>query len=194
MKTKKAHSRQSLWDMAIQHCGTADAAFDIARLNGLMPTAMPTVDTDYDLPEPENRKVTRHYEERGDVPATWNNQSCTFAWSNPICETGAVYNTFTWEDPVCVLSEPPYRFAWNDGICSMDAGLYSHVWSDPICAEKQDNYVFAWTYPICATEEHYVSKWINSVCAKTIGNYNSKWTNGVCTREYTYVLEWEELS
>ena len=193
MKTKKAHSRQSLWDLAIQHCGSADAVFEIARLNGLLPTAKPSEGIDYTMPEHDNRKVAKYYAEHGEVPATWPNQSCAFAWSNPICELDAIYSTFSWSDPICVLSEPPYMFAWGSGICSMDAGLFTHVWSDPICAEKQDNYVFAWTNPICATEDHYVSRWINSICTKTIGNYSSRWTNGVCAREYHYTLEWEEL-
>ena len=80
MRTEKAHGGQSLWDMAIQYCGSADAAFDIARLNGLMPTARLKEGTYCKMPEPYNRKVAGYYAEQGEVPASWPNQMTVTDW------------------------------------------------------------------------------------------------------------------
>ena len=63
-------SGQSLWDIAVQHCGTADAALEIAALNVLPPTSQPKTGEQLIIPNVENKKVVRYYAEHGIVPAT----------------------------------------------------------------------------------------------------------------------------
>ena len=70
MKTVRVHSGQSLWDIAVQPCGTADAALEIAALNGLPPTSQPKTSEQLIVPDVENKKVVRYYEEHGLVPAS----------------------------------------------------------------------------------------------------------------------------
>lgn len=71
MKTSTVQPRQSLWDMAIEHCGSADAAFTMAELNQIAPTEKPLA-TGQELltPEPFNKIVVKHYAQRQLVPAT----------------------------------------------------------------------------------------------------------------------------
>ena len=71
MKTSTVQPRQSLWDMAIEHCGSADAAFTMAALNQIAPTEKPLVAGQQLLtPEPFNKIVVKHYAQRQLVPAT----------------------------------------------------------------------------------------------------------------------------
>ena len=70
MKKVTVQSGQSLWDIAVQHCGSADAALDVAALNGLLPTGQPKTGETIFVPEEENKKVVRYYAEHGIVPAT----------------------------------------------------------------------------------------------------------------------------
>ena len=63
-------SGQSLWDIAVQHCGSAEAALEIAALNGLLPTSQPKTGEQLIVPNVENKKVARYYAEHGIVPAT----------------------------------------------------------------------------------------------------------------------------
>ena len=70
MKTVIAQNGQSLWDIAVQHCGAADAAFSVAELNGLLPTSLPKAGETLKVPDAENKKVAKHYAEHGIVPAT----------------------------------------------------------------------------------------------------------------------------
>ena len=63
-------SGQSLWDIAVQHCGSADAALEIAALTGLLPTSQPKTSELLIVPNVENKKVVRYYAEHGIVPAT----------------------------------------------------------------------------------------------------------------------------
>lgn len=71
MKTSTVQPRQSLWDMAIEHCGSADAAFIMAELNQIAPTEKPLVAGQQLLtPEPINKTVVKHYARRQLVPAT----------------------------------------------------------------------------------------------------------------------------
>lgn len=67
--------RQSLWDVAVQHCGSADAAFAIAEANAHVPTARNTLNPGDTLavPDPVNKKVAAHYANHGIVPATQTN-------------------------------------------------------------------------------------------------------------------------
>lgn len=70
MKTITVQSGQSLWDIAVQYCGTTEAAFEIAALKGMMPTAQPKTGERLTVPNAENKKVVRYYEEHGLVPAS----------------------------------------------------------------------------------------------------------------------------
>lgn len=75
MKHATLQPRQSLWDIAVQHCGSADAAFAIAEANGHVPTARNELNPGdpLDIPEPLNRKVAAHYANHRIVPATQTN-------------------------------------------------------------------------------------------------------------------------
>lgn len=70
MKKVIVQPRQNLWDIAVQHCGTADAAFGIAAAEGCIPSSTPIVGTEVGVPEPMNKKVVAHYVSHGIVPAT----------------------------------------------------------------------------------------------------------------------------
>ncbi len=71
MKTTTLKPRQSLWDMAIEHCGSADAAFAIAELNQTAPTETRLIaGQEFLTPEPINKNVAKHYAQRQLVPAT----------------------------------------------------------------------------------------------------------------------------
>ena len=70
MKTVTVQSGQTLWDIAVQHCGTADAALEIAALMGIMPTTQPKTGEVLKVPDVVNKKVVKHYADHGLVPAT----------------------------------------------------------------------------------------------------------------------------
>ncbi len=71
MKKSIVQRRQSLWDMAIEHCGSADAAFAMAELNKISPTeSRLTAGQELLTPEPINKSVAKHYAQRQLVPAT----------------------------------------------------------------------------------------------------------------------------
>lgn len=71
MKTSTVQPRQNLWDIAIEHCGSADAAFALAELNHIAPTESHlTVGQELLTPEPVNKIVVKHYSQRQLVPAT----------------------------------------------------------------------------------------------------------------------------
>lgn len=68
--TATALAGQSLWDMALQHCGSADAAFAIARMNNVNLTDSPTPGTVLALPAVTNKKVVKYYADNGIMPAS----------------------------------------------------------------------------------------------------------------------------
>lgn len=71
MNTTIVQSRQSLWDMAIEHCGSADAAFAMAELNKISPAeSRLTAGKRLLTPEPINKTVAKHYAQRQLMPAT----------------------------------------------------------------------------------------------------------------------------
>lgn len=63
-------SRQSLLDMALQHCGSLEAAFDMAELNGLNLTDDLETGIDIAIPNAYNTKVVQHYTVNSIQPAT----------------------------------------------------------------------------------------------------------------------------
>ena len=60
---------QTLFDMAVQHCGEASAAFDIAALNNLSLTDTPQAGTMLLLPNPSKPKVVDALAAHGVLPA-----------------------------------------------------------------------------------------------------------------------------
>lgn len=70
MRTVIAQRRQTLWDIAVQHCGTADAAFVIAAAEGCIPSSTPIAGTEVEVPEPLNKRTVAHYASNAIVPAT----------------------------------------------------------------------------------------------------------------------------
>jgi hypothetical protein len=71
---------QNLIDIATQYCGSADAAFDIALLNGLSPTADLTQGLELKLPSVVNKKIAEYYKNKSLQPAT----SITMNSDNPL--------------------------------------------------------------------------------------------------------------
>ena len=63
-------SRQSLFDIALQHCGIMEAAFDIAQANGISLTDDLTTGQTLTLPEPTDTSMVQHYTTNNIQPAT----------------------------------------------------------------------------------------------------------------------------
>lgn len=63
-------SRQNLCDIALQLCGSMEAAYDIAAINGLNLTDDLTIGTVLELPTTTDTKTTQHYAANYIVPAT----------------------------------------------------------------------------------------------------------------------------
>lgn len=63
-------SRQNLLDIALQRCGSLEAAFDIAQLNGMGITDELTVGSTLGLPPVSDSKTVLRYESERIVPAT----------------------------------------------------------------------------------------------------------------------------
>lgn len=61
---------QGLVDIAVQHLGSAEAAYSLAVLNGLDVTAELSAGQVLDLPEVENKRVARIMKERRYTPAS----------------------------------------------------------------------------------------------------------------------------
>ncbi len=68
MKKITVQARQSIWDVAVQHCGSAEAAFDIAALNGELPTSPVSEGSTLKVPDPTNKRVVKYYTENNIVP------------------------------------------------------------------------------------------------------------------------------
>jgi len=77
MATNKiiVQNRQTLWDIALQHCGSANAAFGIARLNNIALSDKPAPGTVLTVPQVADKKVVNYYADNGIVPATDNRRS-----------------------------------------------------------------------------------------------------------------------
>lgn len=72
MKTMEANGQQTLLDIALQHCGTAEAVFAIAELNSISPDIVPCHGDIVTLPDMVNKKVVNYYSANKIVPATAN--------------------------------------------------------------------------------------------------------------------------
>ena len=62
--------RQSLIDIAIQCCGSAEAAYDIALLNNISITDELTAGRELNIPTAVNASVVSYYTQKGIKPAT----------------------------------------------------------------------------------------------------------------------------
>ncbi len=63
-------SKQGLFDVALQHCGVMEAAYDIAMLNGVSLTDDLTNGQPLDIPASVDKGVREYYEAGGIKPAT----------------------------------------------------------------------------------------------------------------------------
>ena len=82
MRTIEVQSGQTLLDIAVQHCGTADAVYEIAELNGMQPSSIPKTGQTLARPEPTAKKVVKRLAELGAVPATGRNITDTSSNKN----------------------------------------------------------------------------------------------------------------
>ena len=70
MKTVTVLQRQSLLDIAVQHCGAFETAFDIAQTNDLALTDDLAVGNNLKTPDPTDKDVVAYYAVNGLRPAT----------------------------------------------------------------------------------------------------------------------------
>ena len=74
MNTVQANGRQSLFDVAIEHCGTAEAALLLALLNGISLTDDLTVGQDIDVQTIDAPQVVQSFAVNNWQPATATTQ------------------------------------------------------------------------------------------------------------------------
>lgn len=70
MNTAKVTQRQSIFDVAVQHCGSFEAAFDIAALNNIGLTDDLAAGNSLALPEPTDSAAVRTLAVNRQLPAT----------------------------------------------------------------------------------------------------------------------------
>ena len=70
MKTIITQDRQTLFDIAIQHCGDREAAFQIADINDISLTAELPAGLSVTVPDVINQKVFDYYRINNIIPAT----------------------------------------------------------------------------------------------------------------------------
>lgn len=70
MNTVTVTSHQSLFDVAVQHCGSADAAFEMAVLNGVSLTDDPQNGDTLTIPDPADESVVQAFAVGRLMPAT----------------------------------------------------------------------------------------------------------------------------
>lgn len=70
MNTAKVTSRQSLFDVAVQHCGTMEAAFELALLNDVSMSADLLVGEAVILPTPADSSTVTTFTVNRYMPAT----------------------------------------------------------------------------------------------------------------------------
>lgn len=68
---------QTLFDIALQCCGSVEAAFDIAVLNDIEVTSCPAAGSVVTVPDRANRKVADYFGRNGVRPATGFMQDMT---------------------------------------------------------------------------------------------------------------------
>ncbi|MBP1637447.1 MAG: hypothetical protein H6Q18_236 [Bacteroidetes bacterium] len=70
MQIMKAKERQTFIDLAIQACGSPEAAFDFALLNGVSLTDDPGVGVELAVPPVVNTAIATYYANKKLYPAT----------------------------------------------------------------------------------------------------------------------------
>lgn len=68
--TIKVRDRQSIWDIALQVCGDAEAAFAIAELNDVSLSEQLAVGTTLKVPSVMEKRVVEYYAQNKIVPAS----------------------------------------------------------------------------------------------------------------------------
>ena len=68
--TIKVRDRQSVWDIALQVCGDAEAAFAIAELNNVSLSEPLAVGTELKVPSVMEMRVVEYYAQNKIVPAS----------------------------------------------------------------------------------------------------------------------------
>ena len=68
--TIKVRDRQSIWDIALQVCGDAEAAFAIAELNDVSMSEQIYPGTEIEVPSVMERRVVEYYKQNSIEPAT----------------------------------------------------------------------------------------------------------------------------
>ncbi|NDV45513.1 LysM domain-containing protein [Paludibacter sp. 221] len=61
---------QTLFDIAVQHCGDAQAVIPIAQANDISITGELVAGTSLAIPEPLNKRIVNYYKINNIVPAT----------------------------------------------------------------------------------------------------------------------------
>ena len=70
MQTITVQDRQTLFDIAIQHCGDREAVFQIAEMNNISFSEALSVGFSLQIPEPVNQRVVDFYTNNSIFPAT----------------------------------------------------------------------------------------------------------------------------
>ena len=70
----KALSGQTLFDIAIQSCGSAEAAFELAVLNGISVTDDLVPGQELVMPDVVNKNISTYYANKSLTPATVSNE------------------------------------------------------------------------------------------------------------------------
>ena len=73
----KALSGQTLFDIAIQSCGSAEAAFELAVLNGMSVTDDLVPGQELIMPDVVNNSISSYYDNKSLTPATASNEQIT---------------------------------------------------------------------------------------------------------------------
>ena len=71
----KVSEGQSMIDIAMQACGSADAAKDIAELNGLSITDVPVIGRELLTPDVVSKSIASYYQSNKIQPATASSES-----------------------------------------------------------------------------------------------------------------------
>jgi len=70
MKYGEVLNGQTLFDIALQYCGSIEAAFDIASLNDMPVTSSLRPGETIRLPDVANKRVVNYFKANGIKPAT----------------------------------------------------------------------------------------------------------------------------
>ena len=70
MEAVRVEPGQSLFDLALQHCGSVEALFSLAQANGLSPTEGLIAGAEVIVCQPANRAVANLFAVNGIKPAT----------------------------------------------------------------------------------------------------------------------------